>query len=74
MQINSNDFKANEIIKFIRQYTNLTQYEFAKKIGKSHAWVQSNELGRTNYLFKDLMEICNIFNIEIKITSKKELK
>lgn len=75
MQIKGNDYKPNEILKFIRESTNKTQGEFAKSINKSKDWQQSNELGRTNYLFKDLLELCNKNNIEIlfveKNTSKK---
>lgn len=71
MQLNTNDYKPNEILRFIRQYTNLTQKEFAKSINKSTAWQQSNELGRANYLFKDLLEIINKYNLEIIIRNKK---
>ena len=71
MQLNTNDYKPNEILRFIRQYTNLTQKEFAKSIHKSEAWQQSNELGRTNYLFKDLLLILNKYDLEIIIRNKK---
>ena len=72
MQINVNDYKPNEVLKFIRQYTNKTQAEFANSINKSHAWQQSNELGRTNFFFKDLLEIVQKYNLEIIIRNKKE--
>ncbi len=72
MELKTNDYKANEILKFIRQSTGLTQKDFAKRLNKSEAWQQSNELGRTNYYFKDLIEIAKIFNIEIIIREKNE--
>lgn len=72
MQIIVNEYQPNEIIKFIRQNTGLTQKEFAKSIQKSKDWQQSNELGRTNYYFKDLMEIAKIYNLEIIIRNKKD--
>lgn len=70
MQINANNYKPNDIMKFMRQSTNLTQEEFAKNIGKSKAWQQSNELGRSNYFFKDLLKIAKIYNFEIIIKRK----
>jgi len=70
MQLNTNEYKPNEILKFIRQYTNLTQKEFAKSIDKSVDWQQSNELGRSNYYFKDLIAIAKKYDLEIIIKSK----
>ena len=35
MEIKANKYRPNEILKFIRQNTNLTQKEFAKRINKS---------------------------------------
>ncbi len=74
MQIIVNEYKPNEIIKFIRQNSGLTQAEFAKTVGKSKDWQQSNELGRTNYYFKDLMEIAKLYNLEIIIKEKTDKK
>ena len=70
MKIKANDYKSDEILRFIRQSTDLTQEEFAKGINKTKHWCQSNELGRTNYYFKDLLEIANKYNIEIYIVKK----
>ena len=72
MIIRANTYKPNEILKFIRQNSNLTQKEFADKIGKSYAWQQSNEIGRANYYFKDLLDIVEQFNLEIIIQEKKK--
>lgn len=70
MELNTNKYKPKEILKFIREYTNMTQKEFAKSINKSEAWQQSNELGRTNYYFKDLIEITKKYDMEIIIKTK----
>ena len=51
MEIKANNYEPNDILKFMRQATDLTQKEFAKTINKSKDWCQSNELGRSNYLF-----------------------
>lgn len=60
----------------MRQATNLTQKEFAKSINKSEDWCQSNELGRSDFYFKDFLELAkkhnfNI-NIEEQISQKKD--
>ena len=47
MEIKANNYKANEILRFIRQNTNLTQKDFAKTINKSEDWEYSNECGRS---------------------------
>ena len=72
MKIKANDYKPNEILYFIRQSTGKTQQEFAQTINKSKDWEQSNELGRSNFLFKDLLELAKIHNIEIIIQEKKK--
>lgn len=72
LKIKANDYKPNEILYFIRQSTGKTQKEFAQTINKSKDWEQSNELGRSNFLFKDLLELAKIHNIEIIIQEKKK--
>ena len=70
MEFKANNYKPNEILRFMREATNLTQEEFAKRINKSKDWQQSNEYGRSNYYFKDLMSLANEFGFEIKIIKK----
>ncbi len=72
MEIKANKYKANEILKFIRQNTNLTQKEFAKGVNKSEDWEYSNEAGRSRYYFSDLIEICNKYDLEIIIKDKEK--
>ena len=71
MEIKTNNYKANEILKFIRQNANITQEELAKKLGKSKNWVKNNEQGLNRYFFEDLIKIANICNVEIIIKEKK---
>ena len=72
MEIKANKYKPNEILKFIRQNTNLTQKEFAKRINKSEDWQYSNEAGRSRYFFNDIIEIANTYNLEIIIENKEK--
>ena len=74
MKIKANDYSPNEILKFMRQATNLTQKEFAKSINKSADWCQSNELGRSDFYFKDFLELAKIHNFNINIEEKVSQK
>lgn len=70
MEIKANNYKANEILRFIRQNTDMTQKDFANTIGKSEDWEYSNECGRSRFYFSDLIEIANKHNLEIIIKDK----
>ena len=50
--------------------TNKKQSEFGKDIGKSKDWVQSNELGRSDFKFKDLMRLAEKNNVDIIIVKE----
>ena len=72
MELKANNYKPNEILRFMREATNLKQKDFAKIINKSRDWQQSNEYGRSNYYFKDLLELANKLNFEIKIIKRED--
>ena len=40
MEIKANNYRPNDILKFIRQNANLTQEKLALMIGKSKNWVK----------------------------------
>lgn len=71
MKINAYDYKANELLKFIKQYLNLTQEDFSKEIGISKSSIEKYEPGTVNYPFELLIKIAKIYNSEIIITNKK---
>lgn len=52
MEIKANNYMPNEILRFIRQNSNLTQEELANKLGKSKNWVKNNEQGLNRYFLK----------------------
>ncbi len=70
MEFKANKYTGKDILKFIRENTNLTQKEFAHKIGKSRDWQASNEIGRTHYSIDELIKIANMYNVEIIIKDK----
>ncbi len=74
MKIIANSYEAKEIIKIIREWSELTQPEFAKKIGKSKDTVQSYELGKNTMSLNNFLEIAKKENILITLEkiNKKE--
>ena len=72
MKIKANDYKTNEIIKIIREWTNLTQQQFGETIHRSKHTVQSMELGRNNVYLHTLLEIANTHGIDIIIEKKQQ--
>lgn len=70
MKINANKYETKDILKIIREWTNKTQKEFGNDVGKTNEWVKANEAGKTNYYFKDLLDLCKKNNIEIIISKK----
>ena len=71
MKINALDYNSKELFKIIREWTELSQEEFAKTINVSKGTVQNYEQGKGNYTFKTLMEICKKNNINIIFEKKK---
>ena len=74
MEINATKYKGKDILKFIRENSNMTQKEFAKTINKTRDWQASNETGRSRYFIDDLIYIAKIHNLEIIIKDKQQKK
>ncbi len=74
MEFKANEFKPNEILKFIRQNADMTQEQLAKALLKSKNWVKNNEQGLNRYYFEDLIKIANICDVEIIFKEKQNGK
>lgn len=72
MKIIANDYSPNEIIRMIREWTELTQKDFGKTIHRSERGIQAFELGKRNYDMKTLIQIAKTHGL--KITIEKEDK
>ena len=70
MKFTANDYTRGEIIKIIREWTELTQKEFGDKIGMSKSSIQDYELEKTNYGIDILMKISKEFNLTITVEKK----
>lgn len=70
MKIVANDYKANEIIKIIREWSGKTQEEFGKNINRTKNAIQFYEYGQRNYDFELLLTIAKKENLIITIEKK----
>lgn len=71
MKLKANDYVSKEIIKIIREWTDLSQEEFAKTIDKSYGAVKKYEQGERNYSFDTFMKICKKHNIKVTLEKDK---
>ena len=65
MKVNLKDYDRGSFIKFIREWTGLTQKEFGKELGKSLRTIQEYEAGDVNYGINVLYTISKEFNIDV---------
>ncbi len=73
MKIKANDYKANEIVKIIREWSELTQKDFGKTISRSRDSINNIENGRNRMFLNDFIDMCQKHNVDI-IIEKKSIK
>lgn len=71
MRLNMKDYSRAETMKIIREWSELTQKEFAKAIGKSKRTVEQYESGDIDYNISTLIKIAKEFNIDIILEKKR---
>ncbi len=70
--IRKNRYTKGEIMRIIREWTGLTQKQFAQDIGKSEGSVQKYEADEVNYGIETLLEIVKKHDLVITIEKKKK--
>lgn len=70
MKIIANDYEPKDIIRIIREWTELTQKDFAKSINRTRDGIQKIESGKRGYNITTLLEIAKKHNIIITIEKK----
>lgn len=68
MKLKATDYTTEEILKFLREWTGLTQKEFGKTIHRTERSIQSLESGYRHLNVDTLLQIAKTHNIEIIIT------
>lgn len=71
MKIIVNDYEEKDIMKMLRESTNLKQKDFGESIGLSRVAVQSYERGIRNFSFKTFMKICKKHGYVVTVEKKK---
>ncbi len=70
MKIIANNYEPKEILKIIREWSEMTQADFAKKINRSKDTVQSYELGRNKMSLDKFLEVAKGEDLIITIEKK----
>lgn len=71
LRIYLSDYKPKEdVIRIIREWTELTQKEFGKSINKAERTIQDYEAGRSRYYIDTLYKIAEVHNVEIIVEKK----
>ena len=65
MKINATKYEANEIMKIIREWTNLSQEKFALKISMDRTYYASVEAGRRNISLENIKKIADGFGVSL---------
>lgn len=67
MKIIANNYEAKDLVKIVREWSDLSQTKFANSINRSRDSINNIENGR-NRIF---LNLCNKHNITISIEKKK---
>ena len=70
MEINLSNYDNKDIIKILREWTELTQKEFAESIGLKERTNRSYEAGDTIYNINTLRKISKVHKIKIIFEKK----
>jgi len=71
MKIIANDYEPRDIIKIIREWSDLSQTEFGESINRTKHSIQSMELGRNNVYLHTLIEIAKIHDLVITVEKRR---
>ena len=70
MRIRLNDYEVKDVIRILRETTELTRNEFGKSINLAGGTIKNYELGKSNFSVKLLKEIAEKHNFIITIEKK----
>ena len=64
-KIKANDYKPEEMVKFIREWAELTQKDFAKSIDRKESTIADYEHGRIKFSYDIFLKMCKKNNIDV---------
>jgi len=71
LKITANDYEPQEMIKIIREWTEMTQKEFGRSIHRSARSIGAFEQGTRNYTMVTLLEIARTHGLTITIEKRR---
>ncbi len=71
MKIVANNYQVQDVMRIIREWTELTQKEFAKSVNRSRDGIQKYESGKRKITFETFMMFCRKHNIKVTIEKIK---
>lgn len=70
MRIIANDYQAKDIVRMIREWTELNQKDFGKTLSRSRDSINNIENGRNRMYLNDFLDMCKKHNVKITIERK----
>lgn len=70
MQLKANDYETKDIARILREWTELSQKEFADTLHKSKRTIEAWEYGETTMNLRTLLKIAKKHNIEVILRKK----
>lgn len=70
MKMIANNYEVNEIMRILREWTNMTQTEFGKAMGKSEVAIRKYEAGEIFRNFDEILKLCKENGIKITFEKK----
>lgn len=67
-----NHFAEN--LKFLRNQSNMTQLDLAKKMDKDYSTIGKWELGQRNPIMADIIKLADIFHVSVQNLVEKDLR
>lgn len=74
MKLNVKEYTNNDIVRFLREYSSMTQKDLAQKLNKNVRTVQRYESGEIKIDFDVIRNICELCDLTLTIESKKNKK
>lgn len=71
MKIVANDYTAQDVMRIIREWTELTQKDFADSVNRSRDGIQKYESGKRHFTFETFITFCKKHNIKVTIEKIK---
>ena len=70
MKIKLNDYEPKDVMRIIREWTELDRADFGDSINKSANTIKNYEIGKSNYSVLSLQKIAKKYSITITIEKK----